>query len=766
MPRSRMPGSRPSPISLERGSGLRVIRHRAGAILAMVTIFTMLASTAPSSAQVIGSVPSAPTDVRATPGDASAIVSWQPPGDDGGQPITGYTVTASPGAASATTVDTSTTVTGLANGTAYTFTVVATNDVGDGSPSAPSNAATPAADIVVNDLTESVTPSALVQVLVGDGVQAENVTYTGANAASGTFSSGNAVGFDEGIVLTSGDAENVIGPNTGDVSGASSSAGDADLTSLVGATTHDAAVLEFDFTPTTTPIYFSYVFSSEEYNFYVNSSFNDVFGFFVDGSNCALVPDTSEPVSINTINGGNPFGAENASHPDLYNNNDHDDPGPPALNTQMNGLTDVLTCQADVTPDQPNHMKLAIADTSDSSLDSAVFLEAGSFSTIPPEAPGAPTNVQATAADAEAVVSWDPPADEGTSPISGYTVTSNPGDHAVQTPDGTTTQATVPGLTNGQAYTFTVHATNDAGDGPESDPSGPVTPTGATETGADLRTTTDDTPDPVNEENNVEYAVRVTNDGPETASNVVLQDTPPEGTTLISVEGPGFNCDGGGEGTVECTIDTLAPGEFATVSIVVRAPGVSEGSEIITNSATASADQSDPTPGNNDDDEQTTVEPRSVDESTGFISTEGGTINTDVGAAGPDPEDFTVLRMRFGPGPGGEATLRELDCPTDSIFAPCIGNIAEMLPPQGYERIVGVLLEDDTIDPGTPKRDLEVLYQKQDGDPLVSLERCHRNPELPCILAIKRLEGDPSTDADNVLRFRLLLDSDPKFAPR
>jgi hypothetical protein len=37
---------------------------------------------------------------------------------------------------------------------------------------------------------------------------------------------------------------------------------------------------------------------------------------------------------------------------------------------------------------------------------------------------------------------------------------------------------------------------------------------------------------------------------------------------------------------------------------------------------------------------------------------------------------------------------------------------------------------------------------------------------LPCILAIKRLKGDPSTDADDVLRFRVLLDSDPKFAPR
>jgi uncharacterized repeat protein (TIGR01451 family) len=291
--------------------------------------------------------------------------------------------------------------------------------------------------------------------------------------------------------------------------------------------------------------------------------------------------------------------------------------------------------------------------------------------------------------------------------------------------------------------------------------------------GADLRTRTRDTPDPVSEGNNVAYTVRVTNRGPETATNVVLQDTPPEGATLISAEGDhGFACDlGGGTSargltTIECTVDALQPGEFARASIVVRAPGVSEGSEVITNSASATADQSDPTPGNNDDVEETTVQPRSADESSGWISAEGGTITTDVGAPGPDPDDFTVLRMRFPAGPGGEAALEELACPSDSIFAPCIGNIAELLPPKGYERVVGVLLEDGTIDPGTRKRDLEVLYQKRDGDPVVSLERCHRDPALPCIQSIKRLEADPMTDDDDVLRFRILLDSDPKFVPR
>jgi len=102
------------------------------------------------------SVPGAPTAVTATGGDASAVVSWTAPGN-GGSAITRYTVTASPGGATASVGGgtTSATVSGLVNGTSYTFTVYATNAIGNGPSSAPSAAVTPAPATVSATVTWS-----------------------------------------------------------------------------------------------------------------------------------------------------------------------------------------------------------------------------------------------------------------------------------------------------------------------------------------------------------------------------------------------------------------------------------------------------------------------------------------------------------------------------------------------------------------------------------------------------------------------------------
>ena len=80
-------------------------------------------------------------------------------------------------------------------------------------------------------------------------------------------------------------------------------------------------MLEFDFVPADTTVSFRYVFGSDEYNEFVDSGFNDVFGFFVDGVNCATVPETDTAVSIDRSMAGTRSG-ENASHSDLYRNNE------------------------------------------------------------------------------------------------------------------------------------------------------------------------------------------------------------------------------------------------------------------------------------------------------------------------------------------------------------------------------------------------------------------------------------------------------------
>ncbi len=91
--------------------------------------------------------PGIPTSVSVSAGDASVVVEWQPPDDDGGVTVSGYTVIAIPGGATVTVpgVARSATVMGLTNGAAYRFTVTASNRLGIGRPSAVSDAVTPTA---------------------------------------------------------------------------------------------------------------------------------------------------------------------------------------------------------------------------------------------------------------------------------------------------------------------------------------------------------------------------------------------------------------------------------------------------------------------------------------------------------------------------------------------------------------------------------------------------------------------------------------------
>ena len=160
--------------------------------------------------------------------------------------------------------------------------------------------------------------------------------------------------------------------------------GDSDLNNLVpNYNTYDATILEFDFTTKGGNVSFNYVFASEEYIEYTNTEYNDVFGFFLDGQNIALIPGTNTPVAINTVNGGDPLG-NNPSNPQFFNKNDLNDGGV-FHNLEYDGFTTAFTAQALGLSAGTHTIKLAIVDTGDALLDSAVFVQANSFSSDVPE---------------------------------------------------------------------------------------------------------------------------------------------------------------------------------------------------------------------------------------------------------------------------------------------------------------------------------------------------------------------------------------------
>lgn len=215
----------------------------------------------------------------------------------------------------------------------------------------------------------------LANTVAGSGVTVSNVTFTGTETSAGTFTGGTASGleFDTGIILTTGDAGLAVGPNTSVGAGANNGlAGDTQLDALIpGYSTNDATSLSFDFAIASgDTVYFNYVFASEEYNEWVGSSFNDVFGFFLDGVNVGeLTPGVA--VSVNTVN--------NTTNAGLYNDNTAG-----TYDLQYDGFTDVLKVTVTgLNSEKPHTLKLVIADAGDSILDSAVFIQAGTVSTTP-----------------------------------------------------------------------------------------------------------------------------------------------------------------------------------------------------------------------------------------------------------------------------------------------------------------------------------------------------------------------------------------------
>lgn len=265
----------------------------------------------------------------------------------------------------------------------------------------------------------------------GQGIILGNITYKGnANAVASFTSTKNVLKISKGLILSTGDAVGALGPN--DRYNISKDffiqrEQDKDLGNLEKGDLYDVSTIEFDFVSYHNSINFNYQFASDEYPEYVGSTFNDIFAFFVSDekstANIAVVPGTTLPVSINTINNkdesslfinNNVFvnnvnkkiiGSFSAPNPNLLTtklwkgiksvfgkkgnmDNNESVPDEELLKTvnqdiynnlQYDGITQKLSAQAFVEPYKKYHLKIIIADVADNVYDSAVFLESRSF---------------------------------------------------------------------------------------------------------------------------------------------------------------------------------------------------------------------------------------------------------------------------------------------------------------------------------------------------------------------------------------------------
>ena len=267
--------------------------------------------------------------------------------------------------------------------------------------------------VVRNAVNPPYTPEALIRdVFLGDGVEIVSVTYDGASSALGYFEQGTGpVGLSKGLVLTTGEAQ--TSPGTFGADAFSNENAQHDNASTVRDPNLEQIVPYFQpgtmspnilnvarytitFVPKGDRVSFRYAFASEEYPQFVCSEYNDVFGFFISGPgfsgpyqnggvNIAVVPGTTLPVTINSINGG-VVGVSGApayctgSSGSLGNSAFYRDNSAAGQYPVYNGLTRVLTAEATVQPCQTYIIQITIGDVRDAAYDSGVFLEAKSFS--------------------------------------------------------------------------------------------------------------------------------------------------------------------------------------------------------------------------------------------------------------------------------------------------------------------------------------------------------------------------------------------------
>jgi titin len=478
------------------------------------------AYSAESSAVVPAGPPPAPTAASATSGNAQADVSWSAPSTNGAA-ITGYTVISSPGGFSCTAATTSCTVTGLANGTSYSFAVTAINGAGTGATSVASNTVVPAtapsrpaapsgvtagvgsatvaftapasngADItgytvVATDTTssdrggQSVTGAAS-PIIVGGLTAGDSYTFT-VRAANAIGAGANSPASSSVVILGVPGAPSGVTATAGIRSAsitfaAPVSNGSPISTYAVTARDADGSVVSTT-TWTTSPITVANLVAGNFYTFTVTAT-NAVGTGPVSASSNNAIP-TSRPgqatnlvvtaASASSVSVAFAAAPANGATITSYAVDATDLTFPTRGGQHVTGSGSPLVVTGLTQGDGYTYTVTATnaVGAGDPSVASSIVSTA--------TAPGVPTGVTAVRGNGSATVSFNAPAANG-SPITGYTVVAQDGGgHVVATTSGSTSPITVPSLPNGHAYTFTVTATNSVGTSVPSSASAAVTP--------------------------------------------------------------------------------------------------------------------------------------------------------------------------------------------------------------------------------------------------------------------------------------------------
>jgi hypothetical protein len=387
----------------------------------------------PSPPVIPPTVASPPAGVSGLSGDGQVALAWSAPASTGGDPITGYTVTpyiggAAQGATTFSSASTSQTISGLINGTTYTFTVAAITDAGTSAPSAASAPVTPA------------------------GAPSTPTAVSGVASASQVALAWSAPSSTGGDPITGYMVTPFIGAVAQAATTFPSAATSQTITGLTNGTTYTFTVTAITnagmsapsaASPPVTPVT-------------VPSTPTGVSGLSGDGQ-VALTWSAPSSTGGDPITGYTvaPFIGGVAQAATTF---------PSAATSQtMTGLSDGTAYTFTVTA-------ITSVGSSTPSAPSAPVTPAG--------APSTPTGVSGLSGNGQVTLSWSAPSSTGGDPITGYTVTPFIGgvaQLATAFPSAATSQ-TISGLTNGTAYTFTVTAITNAGMSVPSAPSAPVTP--------------------------------------------------------------------------------------------------------------------------------------------------------------------------------------------------------------------------------------------------------------------------------------------------